>query len=58
MYKYILESIDQINWLAIIPLIVFFCFFTLTIIRVIRKDKTFIEKMENMPLDEQNQIWK
>ena len=52
MYKYILDSIDQIDWLAIIPLLVFFTFFVGTIIQVIRKNKLFIEKMEKLPLEE------
>lgn len=51
MYKYILESVDQINWLAIVPLLIFFTFFTITIIRVIRKDKEHIKKMENLPFE-------
>lgn len=51
MYKYILESVNQINWLAIIPLLIFFIFFSVTIIRVIRKDKKFIDKMGNLPLE-------
>ncbi|MFT5167753.1 MAG: hypothetical protein ACI8P3_002991 [Saprospiraceae bacterium] len=52
MYKYILDSIDQIDWLAIIPLIIFFTFFVGTIIQVVREKKSFIEKMEKMPLEE------
>lgn len=52
MYKYILESIDQINWLAIIPLIIFFLFFSMTVIRVMKEKKSHIEKMENLPLED------
>jgi len=52
MYKYILESIDQINWLAIIPLIIFFSFFTITLINVLRKKKSFIQRMEQLPFEE------
>ena len=51
MYKYILESVDQINWLGIIPLVLFFTFFVLTSIRILRKDKGFIEKMSKLPLE-------
>lgn len=52
MYKYILESVDNINWLAIIPLIIFFLFFITTIILVVKKKKYFIKKMENLPFEE------
>ncbi len=52
MYKYILESVENINWLAIVPLIIFFLFFTVTIILVMRKKKSFIDKMGNLPLEE------
>ncbi|MBX2814501.1 MAG: hypothetical protein KTR24_00820 [Saprospiraceae bacterium] len=50
MYKYLLQSIDDINWLAIIPLLIFFVFFSVTIVSTIRKKKSFVEKMEKLPL--------
>ena len=52
MYKYLLESVDNINYLAIIPLAVFFIFFVATIVYAMRKNKSYIEKMGRMPLDE------
>ena len=51
MYKYILESVDQINWLGIIPLVLFFVFFAIMLVRVLRHDKKYIEKMEKLPFD-------
>jgi hypothetical protein len=51
MYKYILESIGEINGLATIPLIIFFTFFTVMSIWAIRSDKKYIERMENLPLE-------
>ena len=56
MYKYILESIDNINWLAIIPLLIFFIFFTVTSIRAMRAKKSYIEKMENLPLEDNRTV--
>ena len=56
MYKYILESFENINWLAIIPLLIFFLFFTVTTIRVMRKKKSFIEKMEKLPLEDNGTV--
>lgn len=52
MYKYILQSIENINWLAIGPLILFFLFFVLVSLSALRKKKSFIEKMGNLPLEE------
>jgi hypothetical protein len=52
MYKYILDSINQIDWLAIIPLLIFFVFFVGMTIQVVRTKKTFIEKMEKLPLED------
>lgn len=51
MYKYILDSVNQIDWMAIIPLIIFFSFFTGTVIVTMRKNKSFISKMKNMPFE-------
>jgi len=50
MYKYILESVNNINWMAIIPLVIFFVFFVLMFIHVIRTEKSHIEKMSKLPL--------
>ncbi len=49
MYKYILQSIEDINWLAIIPLLLFFIFFSVTVFNTLRAKKSHIEKMENLP---------
>ena len=53
MYKYLLESIDQINWLAIVPLVLFFTFFVATLVYVMRINKEHVSKMERLPLDEE-----
>ena len=51
MYKYILESVSQINWMGILPLVLFFSFFTIMLIRVLREDKTHVSNMAQMPLE-------
>lgn len=51
MYKYILESASQIDWMAIIPLIIFFSFFTMTIIVTMKKKEGFINHMKNLPFE-------
>jgi cbb3-type cytochrome oxidase subunit 3 len=50
MYKYILESVNNVNWLAIIPLIIFFIFFVSMFIYVVRTKKSHLDKMSNLPL--------
>ncbi len=52
MSKYILESADNIDWMAIGPLILFFIFFLLITYRAIRTKKAHIHKMERLPLEE------
>ena len=51
MYKYILDSVNQIDWMAIIPLLIFFSFFSITLIITMRKKESFISKMKNLPFD-------
>lgn len=52
MYKYILETAGDIDWLALIPLVIFFVFFSITIIRVLMTKKSYIQKMEKLPFEE------
>jgi hypothetical protein len=51
MYKEILQSIEGVSIYPIISLIVFVLFFTAIIIWMIRVDKNYIKKMENLPFD-------
>ena len=51
MYKYILESVSGMNWMGVLPLVIFFIFFVITLVRVLRKDKDVIKKMENLPFE-------
>jgi cbb3-type cytochrome oxidase subunit 3 len=52
MYKYILESAGQINWMALFALITFLIVFLTGIYLVLRKNDKHIRHMENLPLDE------
>ena len=51
MYKYILESVSGINWMGVLPLIIFFIFFVITLVRVFKTDKEDIRKLENLPFE-------
>ena len=52
MYKYLLQSIENINWLAIVPLLIFFIFFISVTVLALRKNKSYVEKMGRLPLEE------
>jgi len=51
MYKHILESAVNINWMAIGALITFFTVFVVSVILVFKKDSTYLKTMSEMPLD-------
>ncbi len=50
MYKYILESAGDINWMALFALITFFSVFGISAIMVFRKDKETLSHIANLPL--------
>jgi Ca2+/Na+ antiporter len=56
MYKELLQSIEGISLYPIISLIVFVLFFAIILIWMFKVDKNYIKKMENLPLekDEEN----
>ncbi|MCB0520068.1 MAG: CcoQ/FixQ family Cbb3-type cytochrome c oxidase assembly chaperone [Lewinellaceae bacterium] len=51
MYKYILQSVENINWLAVASLIIFFVIFVVSALWAFMSKKEFIDKMANLPLD-------
>jgi cytochrome c oxidase cbb3-type subunit 4 len=51
MFKHYFEIIDGIDIYPIISLLIFFIFFVLLFIWVIRVDKQYIKDMEELPLD-------
>ena len=52
MFKHILESAGDINWMALFALITFFTLFLISTYLVLRKDKAYLDKMSNLPLDD------
>ena len=54
MYKYILEMAGNINWMAIFALLTFFTVFTIAIVLVLGKRRSFSDRMARMPLEEDN----
>ena len=52
MYKNILQAVNDLEWVAVGVLILFFAVFLFVLIRVVRTKKTYLEEMANMPLEE------
>ena len=52
MYKYILETAGNINWMALFALITFFSVFIISLYMVLVKSKDFSKHMAGMPLDD------
>ena len=52
MYKQILQTIQNVEVWPLISLVIFFVFFVGILVKVILTDKTFINKMEELPLDD------
>lgn len=51
MYKEILQSIEGISVYPIISLIVFILFFAIMLVWLLKVDKNYIKKMENLPFE-------
>ncbi len=52
MFKYILQSAGDINWLALIALVLFFAVFLLSTVWIMTRKKDYVEKVSRLPLDE------
>ena len=51
MFKYIIEHLPNSEIYAIVSLLLFFLVFLGIIYKTIRTDKSYIRKMERLPLD-------
>ena len=56
MFKHYFEQIHNIEIWPIISLIIFFVFFTFTMIWIFFLDKKYVEKMTRLPFDEADKI--
>ncbi len=52
MGKYILETAGEIDWMAILPLLIFFTFFIGVLIYAFMFSSDKISHIEKLPLDE------
>lgn len=56
MYKYILESAGNINWMALFALITFFSVFSIGVFLALRKDTNEIKRISSLPLADDDPI--
>ncbi|MEJ2614752.1 MAG: cbb3-type cytochrome c oxidase subunit 3 [Ignavibacteriaceae bacterium] len=56
MYKEVLQSIEGIGIYPIISMIVFVIFFVIVLIWYFKADKKYLNKMSNLPLDDDEKI--
>lgn len=52
MYKYLLQSVEGIQWFGIITLLLFFGTFCAAIVRIMLTKKKQIDYMSNLPLED------
>lgn len=58
MYKYILQSAGNINWMALFALLTFFIIFSMSIYLAFIKDKKELQHIADLPLAEDDPIIK
>jgi len=57
MFKHLLENIgNDINWMALFALVTFVVMFVIGTLTVLSRNKDYIEKMSNMPLDDNHPL--
>jgi hypothetical protein len=56
MYKYILETAGNINWMALFALLTFVTIFTLSAYLVFKKDKEELNRLSSLPLADDDPI--
>ena len=52
MFKYILQGAGDINWMAILALVVFFVVFVVGSAWILTRKKDYVEKVSRLPLDD------
>lgn len=56
MFSNYLSSIEDVSIFPIIGFIIFFLIFIIVIIKVVRADKKYINKMGNLPLENDSEL--
>ncbi len=56
MFKYILERAGDIEWMAVMPLVLFVIIFIFIVWRAMTHKQEFVDRMANMPLQEDDTL--
>jgi len=54
MFKEIIKGMEYADWYGIVSLLIFFVFFLFLLFRTMRLDKSFVQELSHMPLDDFN----
>ena len=57
MYKYILETAGNINWMALFALCTFFFVFSMSVYLAFVKDKKSLDEVASLPLADDDPIF-
>lgn len=52
MYKYLLQSVDGIQWFGITALLIFFSTFCFALVRIFFSKNSQLEEMARLPLED------
>ena len=56
MYKDVLRSIDDVSLFPVIAILIFFVFFAILLVYVIKMDKQSVKQMAGIPLSEAEKL--
>ncbi|MDX1684710.1 MAG: hypothetical protein R3275_05690 [Saprospiraceae bacterium] len=52
MYKHLLKSAGDIDWMALLPLLIFVAFFIVILVLTITRKKSHIRHMKELPFED------
>lgn len=52
MYKYIIKTMGNVDWMAVVPMILFIAVFVGTALVWLQKEPKEVNKMANLPLED------
>jgi Na+/H+-dicarboxylate symporter len=52
MYKYIIKTMGNVDWMAVVPMLLFIAVFVGTALVWFRKNQKEVDVMANIPLDD------
>ncbi len=52
MYKYIIKTMGNVDWMAVVPMLLFIAVFVGTVLVWFRKNQKEVDVMANIPLDD------